>query len=175
MKSHQHGISLPLVLALLIVMALLGAAVLQSGVLHTRMAADGHIRNLAFEAAEGALRAGEDIASSSPVPSSAPGCSGGLCNTPDASDIERWKQPGFGGWQGIAGVPVIDVPAAEFMAEYMGLAPSAPGCEQAFPIPETCLRPLYRVTARSAGEHGVLILQSHYLDARVSWGEVGVE
>jgi len=171
MKSHQHGISLPLVLALLLAMALLGAAVLQSGVLHTRMAADGYIRNLAFEAAEGALRAGEQLASSSPIPS-APGCVGGLCNTPDASAIERWKQPGFGGWQGIAGVPVIDVPEAAFMVEYMGQVPSAPGCEQAFPIPETCLRPLYRVTARSAGERGEVMLQSHYLDGRVSWREI---
>jgi len=171
MKSHQHGISLPLVLALLLAMALLGAAVLQSGVLHTRMAADGHIRNLAFEAAEGALRAGEQLASSSPIPS-VPGCVSGLCNTPDASAIERWKQPGSGGWQSIAGIPTSGVPGAEFMAEYIGQAPSAPGCEQAFPIPETCLRPLYRVTTRSTGERDEVMLQSHYLDGRVSWREI---
>jgi len=172
MKSYQHGISLPLVLALLIAMALLGAAVLQSGVLHTRMAADVHVRNLAFEAAEGALRAGEQLASSSPIPS-APGCVGGLCNTPDASAIERWKQPGSGGWQSSAGVPASGVPAAEFMVEYMGLAPSAPGCEYLQPVPAACLRPLYRITARSAGRR--VMLQSHYLDARVSWREVADE
>jgi len=172
MKHHQHGMSLPLVLALLLAMALLGAAVLQTGVLQTRMAADMHARNLAFQAAEGALRAGEQLAGGGPVPS-LPGCAGGLCNTPDASAAERWKQPGFGGWQSIAGAPVSGIPAAEFVVEYMGTGPSVPGCERAVPVPETCLRPLYRVTARSAD--GRVMLQSHYLDARVSWRELGPE
>jgi len=174
MKSHQHGVSLPLVLALLLGMVLLGAAVLQSGVLQTRMAADLHIRNLAFQAAEGALRMGEQLASGSPVPS-APGCIGGLCNTPDANAVERWKQPGFGGWHGVAGDHVSGVPAAEFIVEYMGQVPSTPGCEQVIPMPATCLRPLYRITARSVGERGAVMLQSHYLDARVSWREMDVE
>jgi len=174
MKSRQQGVSLPLVLALLLAMALLGAAVLQSGVLHTRMAADLHARNLAFQTAESVLRAGEDLASGGPIPS-APGCLGGLCNLPELSTLERWKQPGFGGWQSVAGVPAIGLPSAEFMVEYMGPAPSSPGCEQASPIPINCLRPLYRITARSAGERGTVMLQSHYLDGRVSWREMGGE
>jgi len=174
MKLHQSGMSLPLVLALLLAMALLGAAVLQSGVLHTRMAADMHARNLAFQSAEGALRAGEYIASSSLAPS-APGCIGGLCNIPDASAIERWKQPGFGGWQSIGWGSASGVPVGEFMVEYMGQAPSMPGCERISPIPETCLRPLYRITARSINVRSAVILQSHYLDARVSWRELGPE
>jgi len=174
MKSHQHGMSLPLVLALLLAMALLGAAVLQSGLLQTRMAADLHVRNLAFQAAEGALRAGEQLASGNPIPS-APGCVGGLCDTPDVNAIERWKQPGFGGWHSVAGEHTIGLPAAEFIVEYMGQAPVTPGCEQILPIPETCLRPLYRVTARSTGEREAVMLQSHYLDARVSWREASTE
>jgi len=174
MKSHQYGISLPLVLALLLGMALLGAAVLQSGLLQTRMATDLHVRNLAFQAAEGALRAGEQLASGNPIPA-APGCIGGLCDMPDANTIERWKQPGFGGWQGVAGEAVSGVPVAAFIVEYMGQVSSTPGCEQILPIPETCLRPLYRVTARSTGERGAVMLQSHYLDARVSWREMDAE
>jgi len=174
MTSHQQGISLPLVLALLLAMALLGAAILQSGVLQTRMAADLHVRNLAFQAAEGALRAGEQLAEGGAIPS-APGCIDGLCNTPDANAAERWKQPGFGGWQGIAGAPDIGIPAAELIVEYMGQGPSAPGCEQMQPIPGTCLRPLYRITARSTGERGTVMLQSHYLDGRVSWQELRPE
>jgi len=174
MKSHQYGMSLPLVLALLLGMALLGAAVLQSGMLRTRMAADLHVRNLAFQAAEGALRAGEQLAAGGLVPF-VPGCVGGLCNTPDASAEERWKQTGFGGWQGIAGAPAIGVPASEFMVEYMGQGASVPGCEQMQPIPETCLRPLYRITARSINARAAVMVQSHYLDARVSWRELGPE
>jgi len=171
MKSRQQGVSLPVVLALLLGMALLGAAVLQSGVLHARMATDLHVRGLMFQAAEGALRAGEQLADSAGIPSG-PTCSDGVCATPAAHAPERWRQPGFDGWHSVAGVLAMGLPGAEFIAEYMGQAPSRPGCEQAQPILESCLRPLYRITARSAGERGMVMLQSHYLAGRVSWREV---
>jgi len=171
MKSYQQGISLPVMLALLVGMALLGAATLQSGVLQTRMAIDQHTRNLAFQAAEGALRAGEQLAASGALPSGT-GCSGGLCATPAANAIERWQRPGFGGWQSVVGEDSDGLPAAQFMTEYMGQAPSAPDCEHAQPIADTCLRPLYRITARSTGAQGITLLQSHYLGARISWREV---
>jgi len=161
MKSQQRGISLPVVLALLLAMALLGAALLQS-------------RNLAFQAAEGALRAGEQLAGSGALPSGT-GCVSGLCGTPAATAIERWRQPGFAGWQGLAGNADIGLPAAQFITEYMGQAPAVPGCERAQPVIDTCLRSLYRITARSSGERGGVLLQSHYLDGRVSWREVGFD
>jgi len=169
--SRQRGISLPVVLALLLGMALLGAAVLQSGLLQTRMAADAHLHNLAFQAAEGALRTGEQIAHASPIPSM-PGCVGGLCGTPEPTSVERWRQPGFGGWQSIAGESEIGLPGAQLMVEYMGEAPSTPGCERMQPIAETCLRPWYKITARSAGARGTVLLQTHYLDARIAWREL---
>jgi len=166
----QQGISLPLVLALLLGMALLGAAVLQSGLLQTRMAADLHTRDLLFQAAESALRTGEQlVASSGPVPID-PGCVAGVCGMPDASTTERWQQPGFTGWHPVTGADGL--PAAGLIAEYMGQAPSQPGCERSDPIPDTCLRPLYRITARSTDQHGGVTLQTHYLDGRVSWREV---
>jgi len=171
MRSHQAGVSLPVVLALLLGMALLGATVLQSGLLHTRMAADAHARDLAFQAAESALRAGEEIAASAPPPP-ASGCSGGLCAMPDASAMERWRQPGFSGWQALAGGQGIGLPAAQFIIEWMGDAPATPGCERETPLPETCLRPLYRITARSAGARATVLVQAHYLGERVSWREM---
>jgi len=172
--QQQQGISLPLVLALLLAMALLGAAVLQSGLLQTRMAVDAHTRNLAFQAAEGALRQGEQLAASAPVPT-ASGCRDGLCGTPDASAAERWKQPGFGGWHHAPAAQTIGLPAAYWLVEYMGQAPSMPGCERMQPVPDTCLRPLYRITARSTGGRGNVMLQAHYLDARMSWRELEIE
>jgi len=174
MSTQQHGMSLPVVLALLLGMALVGTAVLQSGILQTRMAVAGHTRNLAFEAAEGALRAGEQIASGAPLPATS-GCSGGLCGTPDPDAVERWRQPGFGGWQHLAGMPADGVPDAQWMVEYLGEAPVIPGCERSQPLPPHCLQPLYRITARSLGERGRAVLQSHYLDARISWRELDVE
>jgi len=171
MKSPQQGMSLPLVLALLLAMALLGAAVLQSGVLQTRMAGEVHARHLAFQAAEGALRAGEQLASTAPVPALS-GCSGGLCATPAPDALERWQQPGFGGWQGVAARPDIGLPATQFIVEYMGNAPKIPGCERTQPVPVDCLHPWYRITARSTGEHGNILLQTHYLGTRVAWREL---
>jgi len=171
-RSHRRprGISLPVVLILLLGMALVGAAVLQSGVLQTRMAAGLHAQHLAFEAAESALRAGEAIASTAPT-APASGCSAGICATPAADAIERWKQPGFNGWRTLPGHLDDHLPAAEFFIEHMGQAPTTPGCEHEQPVADTCLHPLYRITARSAGAGGT-VLQSHYLGGRVSWREV---
>jgi len=172
MKVHQHdGISLPVVLALLLGMALFGAAILQSGVLYTRMTVELQARNRAFQAAEGALRMGEQLAGHGALPTG-DGCVGGLCGMPSPDAPERWREPGSSGWQEVAGEQSIGLPAARFMVEYLGQAPSTPGCERVQPMAVTCLRPLYRITARSAGEHGAMLLQSHYLDARVSWREM---
>jgi len=170
--TRQQGISLPVVLALLLGMAMLSAAVLQSGTLHTRMATQMQMRHLAFQAAEGALRTGEQLAHTAPIPT-IPGCSGGLCGTPEPAAIERWQQSGFDGWQHLSGIPEIGLPGAQFVVEYMGDAPSTPGCERIEPIPATCLRPWYKITARSAGAQGMVLLQTHYLDARVAWREWG--
>jgi len=168
LPHRARGISLPVVLILLLGMALVGAAVLQSGVLQTRMAAGLHAQHLAFEAAESALRAGEALASAAPT-APASGCSAGICATPAADAIERWKQPGFNGWRTLPGHPDDGVPAAEFFIEHMGQAPTTPGCEREQPVADTCQHPLYRITARSAGG---TVLQSHYLGGRVSWREV---
>jgi len=168
-SRRPYGISLPVVLILLLGMALVGAAVLQSGVLQTRMAAGLHAQHLAFAAAESALRAGEALASTAP-PAPASGCSAGVCATPVADAIERWKQPGFNGWRTLPAHPDDGVPAAAFFIEHMGQAPTVPGCENEQPVADGCLRPLYRITARSAGVGSVA--QSHYLGGRVSWREM---
>ena len=52
----QHGVSLVIVLILLIVMSVLGVAVLRSSAMQERMSANLRDRNLAFQAAETALR-----------------------------------------------------------------------------------------------------------------------
>jgi len=172
---YSQGISLPVVLMLLLGMALVGAAVLQSGLLQTRMAADLHTRHQVFQAAESALRAGEAIAIAAPM-APASGCVSGLCATPAADAIERWKQPGFNGWRMLPATPDDGMPAAGFFIEYMGQAPISPGCEREQPVADTCLQPLYRITARSAG-NGVakVMLQSSYLGARVAWREIAGE
>ncbi|WP_019590464.1 MULTISPECIES: PilX N-terminal domain-containing pilus assembly protein [unclassified Thioalkalivibrio] len=58
-KQHQQGAALVVGLILLVVITLLAVAGMQNTVLQERMAGNMHDRNLAFQAAEAALRQGE--------------------------------------------------------------------------------------------------------------------
>lgn len=58
-KHRQHGISLVIVLIFLVILSLLGVSAMQSSTLSARIARNEIDRNLAFQAAEAALRDGE--------------------------------------------------------------------------------------------------------------------
>ena len=64
----QAGASLLVVLILLLVMTLLGLAALRGTLLQERMSANLLDRNLNFQAAEAALREGEDLAQAQAAP-----------------------------------------------------------------------------------------------------------
>lgn len=159
----QRGISLVIVLVLLLVMTLLGLAVLRSTLLEERMTANLFDRSLSFQSAEAALREGEAIAATEPTPPAA-GCAGGVCATPVPGDLERWRDPGFDGWiSATSSVSDRSTPTVYFI-EFMGEAPTWPGCDRMTPVPAQCLRPFYRVTARSAdANRAEVILQSNFI------------
>ena len=78
----QRGVALAVVLILLVVMTLLGLAAMRGTLMQERMSANQTDRALSFQAAEAALREGEDVATGKPLmPSS--GCISGLCAIPD--------------------------------------------------------------------------------------------
>jgi len=163
--SHQRGASLVVVMILLLVMTLLGLAVLRGTLMQERMTANLLDRSLSFQAAEAALREGENLAAQRPVvPSS--GCTGGVCATPDATQTERWLVSNFNGWVR-ASVTVGGMTATpEYFVEYMGEAPTWPGCDRVDEVNRSplCLAPRYRVTARSkAADRAEVILQSNFL------------
>ena len=56
---HQRGISLVIVMIFLVILSLLGISAMQSSTLSSRVARNEADRNLAFQAAESALRDGE--------------------------------------------------------------------------------------------------------------------
>ena len=56
---HQRGISLVIVMIFLVILSLLGVSAMQSSTLSSRIARNEADRNLAFQAAEAALRDGE--------------------------------------------------------------------------------------------------------------------
>ncbi len=164
-KSAQRGASLVVVLVLLLVVTLLGLAVLRGTLLEERMTANMLDRSMSFQAAESALREGEELAATSPV-APAPGtCNGaGVCGTPDAADTDRWLDAGFGDWVAATDdLGALPAPASYFI-EFMGMAPTWPGCDRAIPVADLCMAPRYRVTARStAADRADVLLQTNFI------------
>ncbi|KRG69156.1 pilus assembly PilX family protein [Pseudoxanthomonas dokdonensis] len=169
---RQRGVSLVVVMILLLVMTLLGLAVMRGTLLEERMSANLYDRGMSFQAAEAALREGEALAQDPATRAAVPaaGCNNGICSLPDAAATDRWLDAGFNGWQPAA-TDIGDVATpASFFIEYMGDAPSWPGCDR---VDETnrsplCMRPRYRITARSqaanaADGRAAVLMQTNYI------------
>lgn len=167
-RPGQAGASLMVVLILLLVMTLLGLAVLRGTLLEERMSSNLYDRSLAFQAAESALRAGEVLAQGSPA-APASGCNAaGVCSQPDAAVADRWLNTGFTAWANstdnlnASGGAAAGTP--QFIVEFMGVAPTWPGCDRMIPKHELCEAPRYRVTARSAqANRAQVILQTNFI------------
>jgi type IV pilus assembly protein PilX len=168
--SNQRGAALIVVLVLLLAMTMLGLASLRGTIMEERMSANMYDRSLAFQAAEAALREAESALMVPGVrasfPTAADSCNAaGLCSTPEPGEdyVERVNRgDAFQGWvdasevSGLAGTP-------EYFVEYMGDAPSWPLCDREIPRAPTCMRPRYRITARSQQEgRAEVVLQSSY-------------
>jgi len=171
---RQGGASLVVVMILLVVMTLLGLAVLRSTLLEERMSANLLDRSYAFQAAEAALRQGEAVAGADTTRAAVPanGCTNGICSLPVATNLDRWLDPAFASTNWSAATAASRsalAPAAGYIVEYMGDAPTWPGCDL---VDETsrsplCLRPRYRITARSVdlanSDRAVVILQTNFI------------
>jgi len=163
---RQRGATLIVVLILLLIMTLLGLAVLRGTTLEERMTANMYDRSLGFQAAESALRQGEELAKATAVPVAA-GCSNGVCGLPVATDPDRWLDTGFTAWRDASnnlGDSNTPMPNAKYIIEYMGEAPTWPGCDRRVPIEALCLAPRFRITALSAEEgRSTVMLQTNYI------------
>lgn len=164
----QQGAALIVVLILLLVMTLLGLASLRGTILEERMSANMYDRSLAFQAAEAALRQAESRLLTPGIgadfPTSVDTCDAGLCSTPEPGDsyVERAAREPFGGWIDAATVSQLGG-TPEYFVEYMGDAPGWPMCDREIPRAPTCMRPRYRITARSQEQdRAEVILQSSY-------------
>lgn len=165
----QQGVALVVVLILLLMMTLLGLASLRGTIMEERMSANMYDRSLAFQAAEAALRQAESAMLAPGIqasfPTAADTCdANGLCSTPQPGDdyVERADREAFDGWvdatqvSELAGTP-------EYFVEYMGEAPGWPFCDREIPRAPTCMRPRYRVTARSQQQgRAEVVLQSSF-------------
>lgn len=91
-------------------------------------------------------------------------CANGLCSKPVPAEdkLERADDPAFNGWVAATQVSVM-AGAPEYFVEYMGEAPGWALCDREMPRHPNCMRPRYRITARSTGDgRANVILQSSF-------------
>ncbi|QPK64185.1 pilus assembly protein [Methylomonas sp. LL1] len=175
----QQGVALFVSLMMLILVTLIGVAGVRMVSLEEKMAGNSYDRNLAFQAAEAALREAEkyaednkptpaytDADATCPTsPSSIDNCTSGVCPTPDHDCVSRWEDSTFTGWTDISssletllGTMAGDAP--QYFIEYLG---NTFNCSDGGASdPKNCKR--YRVTARShpATGRATVVLQSVY-------------
>jgi type IV pilus assembly protein PilX len=172
-SRRQRGAALIVALILLVVVTLLALSNLQTVALEEKMTGATYDRQLAFQAAEAALREAEQyVETNKPTasytdadgncPSSAiNNCTTGLCPPPDKDCSSRWlPDSGFTQWKN-ATVPVPALAGTpQYFIEYLGS--TFPCSDGGVSDPKNCKR--YRITARSnpgAGRASVM-LQSVY-------------
>jgi type IV pilus assembly protein PilX len=172
-SRRQRGAALIVALVLLVVVTLLALSNLQTVALEEKMTGATYDRQLAFQAAETALREAEQYvetnkptASYTDADGNCPSrainnCTSGICPPPDKDCPSRWlPAAGFTQWQNAS----VSLPALagtpQYFIEYLGN--TFPCSDGGASDPKNCKR--YRITARSnpgAGRASVM-LQSVY-------------
>lgn len=154
----QQGVSLVIVLILLIVMSVLGVAVLRSSAMQERMSANLRDRNLAFQAAETALRVAQQDVLGNPAISD-------LQYGKTLAELRADGKPVNCAANGICDATTGEAPVAKsapdgrstYTIEYLGTGKGSTlqgVCETTAAISNyQCQRPMFRITARgrSAG------------------------
>ena len=91
-RRNQRGVSLVIVLLFLVMLSILGTTAIQTSSLEEKMTGNERDRQIAFEAAEGALRDAEREIFQSLSPNSpfVSGCVDGLC-VPSTTAVPQWE------------------------------------------------------------------------------------
>lgn len=169
--GRQHGLVLPIVLLLLVILTIAGVGASRTNILDERMVAASRNREQAFEAAEAALRDGERSLQQAVLP--AFDGSGGRYQAPLPSAASVWATWSASDWNangirysdngstaddlvGVAAQPV-------YIIEELARAPSGGGGSLGAGTPQA-EAVYYRVTARAVGgtTNTVVLLQSIY-------------
>jgi len=175
---RQRGAVLVVSLLMLLIITILGLSSVSTMVMEEKMSANTYDRNLAFQAAEAALRVGEQraavqAAGSPPNKDFDNGglyddsdgdcgtsiCKDGLCSQPDKDCTERWLDSSFNGW--VNATKVSDLAGTpQYFVEFLG--GSFPCDPQDVNNNLNCSR--YRITARSqaTADRAQVMLQSIY-------------
>ena len=90
---HQQGAVLAISLIILLLMTIIGVSAMQSTTLQEKMAGNLRDSNLAFQAAESALRDAENyLFTAASLPSFSSSCTNSFCIPAAPSDTPQWKK-----------------------------------------------------------------------------------
>ncbi|MBU1265774.1 MAG: pilus assembly PilX family protein [Thiobacillus sp.] len=159
-QHRQSGMALITGLIFMVVLTLLALAAMRTTTLEERMSGNASDRDLAFQAAEAALRAGEQAVSGATTPAFAlgtaytPRIAAGTLST--YWPTHPWATQSVAVWQ-----PAGTSAAPRFVIEEMPATACAGGSLAVGPTPECGV---YRVTARGVGRSAntMVILQAVY-------------
>lgn len=177
-RHRQCGAALIISLVLLVILTLMGIATLRTSTMQERMAGNSRDRNLAFQAAEAALREGERLLQNAVLPSFPDTANGLYLPAGDAElpvwiDLDRdgaddivagdWHSHWASNGRSYPGALPNVSTAPRYLVEVLPSV-AAPGVSllSGKPLPD---QELYRVTARGTGgtTSAVVVLQSIYL------------
>ncbi|WP_019918277.1 PilX N-terminal domain-containing pilus assembly protein [Methyloversatilis discipulorum] len=169
----QRGVTLVVALMLLIAITLLGLASMRGTGMQERMSANLYDRAIAFQAAESALREAEALLATGTA-GPFDGTVSGLYPKPAPGEDDfanRWESTATVWasasvwWDGAdADTRAKAAGAPQYIIEDLGIWPSTPDCDTVTTIAADCLKPRYRITARSAPVTGrpSVLLQTTY-------------
>jgi len=160
LMAAQRGAALIVALVMLLAMTLLGVTAVRNTTLQERMAGNLRDSNLSFQAAERALRAGEEFLQSPTIPPFV-GTNGLLTMQDDAGRGSFWSAYDWTA-NGRTAPNVSEVASApRYVIEELPPVPVAGGSERFAPLPDVGF---FRVTARGVGgtADAVTILQTTY-------------
>lgn len=161
-RRRQTGMALITGLIFMVVLTLLALAAMRTTTLEERMSGNARDRDLAFQSAEAALRAGEQVVSGATLPAFAlgtpltPRIAAGTLTT-YWQNTHPWATQSVAiSWQ-----PAGTSAAPQYVVEDMGATACPGGGIGIGPVPDCGV---YRVTARGAGSSAntVVILQAVY-------------
>jgi type IV pilus assembly protein PilX len=158
--GNERGAALIVALIFLVVLTLLGVGAMRTTNLQERMAGSLRDSNLAFQAAESALREGEQMLQQAALPVFA-GTGGLLQMQPDAGQPSFWNTYAWAGNSMAAAAVAGTAAAPQYVIEELPPVPLQGGSLRFGALPEVGF---YRVTARAVGgtTDAVSLLQIAY-------------
>jgi type IV pilus assembly protein PilX len=176
LQSRERGISLIIVLLFLVIMTGLGATAIRTAMIEEKMSGNERDRQIAFEAAEAALRDGESeiVALLTSASGFTLACGTGLC-VPSATATPQWSSVNwngavphaYGSQSGAGTYPVTDVSRApRYIIELLPDMPPLPGCSAVVSSRASCTGGTpFRITAVGWGRRAStqVMLQSLFV------------